>query len=163
MEHEAPAIFVALEQSGFAAAIRQWRWLYPLANVGHILSLVAFASAVAVMDLRLLGAFAATAPGRVLALARRAAIAAFCGLAVTGFMLFSAEASHLVGNPVLRLKFLLVAAGLLNVLAYEVLAHRAVETLPPGAPLPRSAGVAAGLSLMIWIAVAACGRSIAYF
>src|ERR1700739_4972549 len=111
MEHEAPAIFVALEQSGFAAAIRQWRWLYPVANVGHILSLICFASAVAVIDLRLLGAFAATAPGRLLARARIAAIAAFCGLAVTGFMLFSAEASHLVGNPVLRLKFLFVAAG----------------------------------------------------
>jgi hypothetical protein len=163
MEHDAPAIFVALEQSGFAAAIRQSRWLYPFANVGHILSLTAFASAVAVMDLRLLGAFAATAPGQLLARARIAAIAAFGGLAVTGFMLFSAEASHLVGNPVLRLKFLLVAAGLLNVLAYEILARRAVETLPPGAPRPRAAGAAGAVSLAIWVAVAACGRSIAYF
>jgi len=163
MEHEAPAIFVALEQSGFAAAIRQSRWLYPFANVGHIVSLMAFASAVAVMDLRLLGAFAATAPGPLLARARIAAIAAFCGQALTGFMLFSAEASHLVGNPVLRLKFLLIAAGLINVLVYELIARRAVEALPPGAPLPRSAGAAAALSLVIWIAVAACGRSIAYF
>jgi hypothetical protein len=163
MEHDAPAIFVALEQSGFAAAIRQSRWLYPLANVGHILSLVAFASAVAVMDLRLLGAFAATAPGRVLARARLAAIAAFCGLAVTGSMLFAAEAGHLVLNPVLRLKAALVGAGLLNVVVYEIVARRAVETLPPGAPLPRAAGAAATLSLVIWIAVAACGRSIAYF
>ena len=163
MEHDAPAIFVALEQSGFAAAIRQSRWLYPFANVGHIVSLVVFAGAVAVMDLRLLGAFAATAPGRVLARARIAAIAAFCGQALTGFMLFSAEASHLVSNPVLRLKFLLVAAGLLNVLVYEIVARRAVEALPPGAPLPRAAGAAGALSLVIWIAVAACGRSIAYF
>src|ERR1043166_4863975 len=157
MEHDAPAIFVALEQSGFAAAIRQSRWLYPFANVGHIVSLVVFAGAVAVMDLRLLGAFAATPRARI------AAIAAFCGQALTGFMLFSAEASHLVSNPVLRLKFLLVAAGLLNVLIYEIVARRAVEKLPPGAPLPRSAGVAGALSLVIWIAVAACGRSIAYF
>jgi hypothetical protein len=163
MEHDAPALFVALEQSGFAAAVRQSRWLYPFANVGHILSLLAFAGAVAVMDLRLLGAFAATAPGRVLARARIAAIAAFCGLAATGSMLFSAEASHLVGNPVLRLKFLLVATGLVNVLIYEIVARRAVETLPPGAPLPRSAGAAGALSLVIWLAVAACGRSIAYF
>ena len=163
MEHQAPAIFVALEQSGFAAAIRQSRWLYPVANVGHIVCLAVFASAVAIMDLRLLGAFAATAPGRVLSRARRAAIAAFCGMAVTGFMLFSAEASHLVVNPALRLKFLLVAAGLLNVLVYEIVARRAVETAPPGAPLPRSARSAGALSLVIWIAVAACGRSIAYF
>jgi hypothetical protein len=99
----------------------------------------------------------------VLARGRIAAVAAFCGLAATGFMLFSAEASHLVLNPVLRLKFLLVAAALLNGLIYEIFARRAVEKLPPGAPLPRAAGVSAALSLMIWLAVAACGRSIAYF
>jgi hypothetical protein len=163
MEHDAPAIFVALEHSAFAAAIRQSRWLYPFANVGHILSLIAFAGAVAVMDLRLMGSFAATAPGRVLAPARRAAGAAFGGLAATGFMLFAAEAGHLVLNPVLRLKAALVAAGLLNALVYEVVLRRAVEALPAGAPMPRSAAVGAALSLAIWIAVATCGRSIAYF
>ena len=161
--HEAPAIFVALEQSGFAAAVRQWRWLYPVANVGHILSLMAFASAVAVMDLRLLGAFAATAPAHLLAHARPVAIVAFCGLAVTGFMLFSAEAGHVVLNPAFRLKVLLVAAALLNALIYEIGARRAVATLPPGVPLPRAARTSAVLSLIIWVAVAACGRSIAYF
>jgi uncharacterized protein DUF6644 len=163
MEHDAPAIFVALEQSGFAAAIRQSRWLYPFANVGHIVALVAFAGAVAVMDLRLLGAFAATVPGHVLVLARRAAIAAFCALAATGFMLFSAEASHLVVNPVLRLKAALVAAGLVNVLAYELATRKTVEALPAGAPMPPSTRIGAGISLAIWICVAACGRSIAYF
>src|SRR5262245_9455861 len=55
MTDAAPAIFVALEQSGFAAAIRQSLWLYPAANVGHIVSLTFFAGAVAVMDIRLLG------------------------------------------------------------------------------------------------------------
>jgi len=163
MEHAAPALFVALEQSGFAAAIRQSRWLYPLANVGHILFLVAFAAAVAVMDLRLLGGFAATAPGRVLSRARRTAIAAFCGLAVTGFMLFSAEAGHLVLNPVLRLKFLLVAAGILNAAIYELAWRKSALALPPGVPMPRLVRIGAGLSLAIWIGVAACGRSIAYF
>ena len=52
MEHDAPAIFVALEASGFAAAIRQSIWIYPFANVGHIVALVCFAGAIAVMDLR---------------------------------------------------------------------------------------------------------------
>ncbi|MBV8751377.1 MAG: hypothetical protein JO328_00770 [Hyphomicrobiales bacterium] len=163
MEHSAPAIFVALEQSGFAVAVRQSRWLYPSANVGHILSLVAFAGALAVMDLRLLGAFSATAPGRVLARARLAAIAAFCGLAVTGFLLFSAEAGHVVRNPAFRLKVIMIAAALLNALIYEIGARRAVAKLPPGVPLPRTARASAVLSIVIWIAVAACGRSIAYF
>ena len=163
MTDAAPAVFVALEQSGFAAAIRQSPWLYPAANIGLIVSLVIFAGALAVMDIRLLGGLAATAPGRVLARARGFAMAALAGMAVTGFMLFSAEASHLVLNPVFQLKAILVGAGLVNVAIYEFWARRAVDGLAPGASMPPRAKLAGALSLVIWIAAAACGRSIAYF
>ena len=163
MTDAAPAIFIALEQSGFAAAIRQSPWLYPAANVGHIISLVFFAGAVAVMDVRLLGGFAATTPGRLLARARSFAIAALAGMAVTGFVLFSAEASHLALNPVFQMKVALVGAGLVNVALYEFVTRREVEGLPPGATMPARARMVGAVSLVIWVAVAACGRSIAYF
>jgi hypothetical protein len=163
MEHEAPAIFVALEQSAFALGIRQSSWLYPLANVGHIVSLLFFVGAVTVMDVRLLGGFAATEPGRVLARARGVAIAAFLGMVVTGSMLFAAEASHLVVNPVYQIKMALVAAGLLNIAIYELAGKRAVVGLAANTPMPASAKTAGALSLGIWVVVAACGRSIAYF
>jgi hypothetical protein len=163
MTDAAPAIFVALEQSGFAAAIRQSRWLYPAANVGHIISLIFFVTAVAVMDVRLLGGLAATAPGRLLARVRNVAVAAFSGMAVTGFMLLSAEASHLVLNPVFQLKAALVAAGLVNIAIYEICAKGMVQDLTPGTPMPPRAKIAGALSLAIWLGVAACGRSIAYF
>jgi hypothetical protein len=163
MEHEAPAIFVALEASGFAAAIRQSPLLYPAANVGHIVALVFFAGAVTVMDVRLLGGFAATAPGRLIARARWFAIAALAGMVVTGFSLFSADASHLALNPVLQFKFILIAAGLANVAIYEFWGKRAVEGLAPNVAMPASTKIVGVLSLGIWVAVAACGRSIAYF
>jgi hypothetical protein len=163
MNDQAPAIFVALEASDFAAALRQSLFLYPLANVGHVVALVCFAGAVAVMDLRLVGAFAATAPAKVIAPARRIVIAAFCGLAITGFALFSAEASHVVLNPVFLLKMALVATGLVNVAIYELGARHAVEALPAGAAMPRRARIAGFVSLGLWLVVAACGRSIAYF
>ena len=140
MTHEAPAIFVALEQSGFAAAIRQSPWLYPAANVGHIVSLVFFVGAVAVMDVRLLGGLAMTAPGPLLSRARGFAVAALVGMAVTGFVLFSAEASHLAVNPVFQLKAALVGVGLVNAL-YEFVARREVEKLPPGAIIPARARI----------------------
>jgi hypothetical protein len=163
MEHDAPAIFVALEQSAFAAAIRQSAILYPFANVGHIVSLVCYAGALAIMDLRLIGAFAATAPAKIIGRARRVVIGAFCGLAATGFLLFSAEASHIVLNPVFLAKMALVATGLVNVTIYEFGAKRAVLALAPGAPMPPCARIAGFTSLGIWLVVAACGRSIAYF
>jgi hypothetical protein len=163
MIDQAPAIFIALEGSGFAAAIRQSLWLYPAANVGHIVALVFFAGAVAVMDVRLLGGFAATAPGRVIARARWFVVAALAGMAITGFVLFSAEASHVSRNPVFQLKLALIGAGLVNVALYEFGAKREVEGLPPGASIPARARIVGAVSLVIWVAVAACGRSIAYF
>jgi len=163
MTGEAPAIFVALEQSGFAAAIRQSLWLYPTANVGHIVFLTMFAGSLAVMDVRLLGGLGAVAPGVLLTQARRFALAALAGMAITGFVLFSAEASHVSLNPVFQLKMALLAAGLANVAIYEFWAKRLIATLTPGAPLPPRARVLGILSLGIWLAVAICGRSIAYF
>ena len=159
MTDAAPAIFVALEQSGFAAAIRQSPWLYPAANVGHIIFLTLFAGAIAVMDVRLLGGLSATAPGPLLARTRNVALAALAGMALTGSLMFSAEASHLALNPVFQLK----AAGLINVAIYQFWAKLAVEHLAPSASMPARAKVTGALSLVIWIAVAACGRSIAYF
>jgi hypothetical protein len=163
MEHAAPAIFVALEQSGFASGIRQSLWLYPAANVGHIVALFCFAGAIAVMDLRMAGAFAATSPGHVLRSARRAAALAFVGLAVTGFVLFAAEASHVVVNPVFQFKLGLIVIGLVNIAVFELYTAPMVKDLPPLAPLPKAARRSGILSLAIWLAVAACGRSIAYF
>ena len=162
MEHEAPALFLALQQSAFAAAIRQSTWLYPLANVGHIVALVCFAGALAVMDLRLVGAMSATAPAAVIGRARGVAIAALAAQALTGFMLFAAEAGHVVLNRVFQVKMALIAAGLINIAIYEFGAKRAVQALPPGAAMPQRARVAGFVSMAIWIAVAACGRLIAY-
>jgi hypothetical protein len=163
MTGEAPAIFVALEQSGFGAAIRQSTWLFPVANVGHVLALALFAGALAVMDVRLLGGLAATSPAHVLMRARSVAIAAFVLLAVTGFMQFSADASHLIVNPVFQIKLALIGLGLLNLAIFEFGVKGSVTGLGPGVAMPASAKTAGLMSLAIWIVVAACGRSIAYF
>jgi hypothetical protein len=95
MEHEAPQVFVALAQSGVAAAIRQSPWLYPAANVGHSLALI--------------------------------------------------------------------GSGFATVLAFDWGARRMLAGLPAGAPMPLSARISGFASLAIWLAVAACGRLIAYF
>jgi len=163
MTEEAPAIFVALEQSGLGAAIRQSPWLFPVANVGHILALALFAGAIAIMDVRLLGGLAATTPAHLLMRARSVAIAAFILQLATGFILFTAEASHLILNPVFQVKLALIAAGLVNLAIFEFGVKRSVVKLSPGVTMPASAKTAGLVSIAIWLAVAACGRSIAYF
>jgi hypothetical protein len=163
MMESAPAIFSAIEASAFGAAIRQSRWLYMVANVGHIVSLMVFAGAIAVMDMRMAGALSATSPGYVLKMARRVALAGFAGLVVSGVFLFTAEASHVIMNRVFQIKLGLIALGLLNIALFEILIAPKVKDLPPLVPLPPGARTGAVASLAIWIAVAICGRSIAYF
>lgn len=163
MTEAAPAFFVALEASGLGAAIRQSRWLYMVANVGHIVALMIFAGAIAVMDLRMAGALSATSPGYVLKAARRLAILGFAGLVISGAFLFTAEASHVIMNRVFQVKLGLIVLGLLNIVLCEIFVTPKVRNLPPLTPLPSGARAAAVTSVAIWIAVAICGRSIAYF
>jgi hypothetical protein len=163
MLDSAPGLFVALEGSGVGQAIRQSTWIYMAANVGHILALAVFAGAVAVLDLRMAGAFAATSPGHVLSCARRVVVAAFLGLVLTGAILFTAEASHVIMNRVFQFKLALIALGLLNVALFEIFTAPKVRELPPLAPLPAAAKRAGIASIAIWLMVAASGRSIAYF
>jgi hypothetical protein len=159
----APAIFVALEASAVAAAIRQSSWIYMVANIGHIVALTLFAGALAVMDLRLAGVFAATAPARVIRGARSAAIAAFLCLVLTGAVLFAAEASHVVVNRVFQFKLGLIALGLANVAWVEATIVPKLARQGPLTPLPPGARFGGLASLAIWLSVAICGRAIAYF
>jgi hypothetical protein len=163
MTEAAPALFVAIEASTIGAAIRQSRWLYMVANVGHIIALLFFAGAIALVDTRLAGGLSATAPGPLLHQARRLAVAAFIGLIVTGLVLFTAEASHVVINRVFQIKAGLIALGLLNIIWVERTIMPKVAALPPLAPMPAGARQGALASLAIWLSVAICGRAIAYF
>ncbi len=163
MNEHAPAIFQALEASSLGAAIRQSTWLYMTANIGHILSLAIFAGAIAVMDLRMAGMFAATSPGYILKTFRRVAMIGFAGLFLTGATLFIAEASHVILNPVFQFKLALIALGLLNIAWFEYFTAPKLRKLKPLKPLPQEARTAGLVSIAIWLLVAACGRTIAYF
>lgn len=163
MSPEAPAILVALEHSWLGAGIRQSIWIYPAANVAHIVSLTVLAAAVAIMDLRLLGAFRETLPSSVVGPARRFAAFALGAMVLTGLVLFTAEASHVAMNPVFQIKLSLIALGLLNALIINRPLGAVLRKTPALTALPLRFRISAALSLAIWLAVAAAGRFIAYF
>jgi len=154
---------LALEQSGLGAAMRSSAFLYPSANVLHILGLAVFAAAVAIMDLRLLGTFSTMPLARFVARWRRIAAAALLVQVVSGFLLFAAEASAIAENPVFRLKLLLILIGILNVVLFEIMTRPRLSGWVPGAPPPAAARIAGAVSLAAWLSVAAAGRLIAYF
>lgn len=160
MEH---GWLTAIEQSWLGVAARESVWLYPAANVGHILTLTVFAAAIAMMDARLLGAFRATAPGPFLRAIRPLAVGAFILMMATGAVLFAAEAPHVAVNPVFQTKLALIALALTNALIFEVFSASGVRLLPAGAPMPAVVRLGAMVSLLLWLGVAAAGRLIAYF
>jgi hypothetical protein len=160
---EAPQFLIALEGSGLGAAIRQSTWAYPAANVGHILALTIFSGAVAMMDARLLGAFAATTPASVVRPARRLAMLGLLLMVLTGLVLFTAEASHVAMNRVFQVKAMLIALGILNAVLLGRALRDMLDDMPAFEPMPGRVRAAALTSLAIWLSVAACGRLIAYF
>ena len=153
---------LSIEQSGIGQAIRQSVWAYPAVNVIHVLGLAFFAAAVVVMDLRVLGFFAATKPAEVIRPARRFAASGLAIMLVSGSCLFIAEASHIAQNYVFLTKMALVAVGILSAL----LVHRPLSRfLLRGAPMETAPGAlraAAVMSLTLWVIVAGLGRFIAY-
>lgn len=163
MTPDAPAILIALEQSALGMAIRQSVWIYPAANVAHILGLTVLAASVAVMDLRLLGAFRETVPSAVIVPARRLAMLALTVMVLTGLILFTAEASHVALNPVFQVKMGLIALAVLNALIVQRTLPAVLVKTPAVTPLPLRFRIAAVVSLALWFCVAAAGRLIAYF
>jgi hypothetical protein len=74
MDQAAPQLLIDLEASGLGLAIRQSVWAYPAANVAHVVGVVLFGGAIAVMDLTLLGVVSSSDRVRIIVGARRWAI-----------------------------------------------------------------------------------------
>lgn len=155
-------LWLLVEQSAPALAMRGSAWLYPLVNVAHILALMVFFAAVAVMDTRLLGGLQQVRVTVILRPCRRIAVGAFLVQAASGVLLFSAEATTVAVNTAFVAKMVVIVLALANVIAVESLWGRVLGALPAGFALPPGVRLCAALSLGSWIAAAALGRLIAY-
>ena len=162
MNAAAPGFLIALETSEIGTLIRQSTWIYPTANVAHVVAIALFAGAIAVMDVRMMGGMAGSDPARVVRGARRAVVVALIAVLLSGAVLFTAEASHVALNPVFQIKMGLVAFGLVHALFMGGRAVRALDSLGPQASMPGFARFAGALSMLTWLSVVGLGRYIAY-
>lgn len=162
MNSAAPGFLIALETSEFGAFIRQSAWIYPTANIVHVLAIALFAGAIAVMDVRLMGGLPGSDPARVVRGTRRAAVLTLIIVLASGGILFTAEASHVALNGIFQLKMALVTFGIVHALFIGNRAVRALDSLGPQAPMPDFARIAAAISMLTWLGVVGLGRFIAY-
>lgn len=150
-----------LEDTALAAAIRQSLWLYPALEIMHITGIVMLVGPAFMFDVRLLGLskkIAVPALARyLLPWSRRGLLMIF----PSGLLLFMTNAVTLGYDRVFWLKMLLLIVAGVNALLF----HR--FTLPgqhwnENMHVPLKAKAAAVVSILVWLAVIACGRLLAY-
>ena len=154
-------MLVAIAERVAASPFAEWAvsspLAYPAANTIHVLALVLLLGGIGLVDLRMLGAFRSLP---MQPLARAIVPIAATGvliLAASGSILFASDAEALARNGTFRLKLVLIAVALANVLLFRWLYGAA-----PGDPLPRGARALALVSLLLWATIAVAGRLIAY-
>jgi hypothetical protein len=150
------AVMRALEQSGLGVAARSSAWLYPLANLAHVLGGALLVGAIATFDIQVLR----RAPGAAVVLRAVTPIAIVGLLAqfASGVVLLAADAMPVATNPAFEFKMAMLALGLVNVAAFR---WRFGNALRQDAPLDGAFGLAA-VSLISWVLVLLAGRFIAY-
>ncbi|HUE46806.1 MAG TPA: hypothetical protein VMO81_11175 [Aestuariivirgaceae bacterium] len=151
-------LLAAYEASALGHGARNSVWLYPLANLVHVLGASLLVGGIAVFDILVLRRRYQTASN-----AGRIAIPlAATGLALqasSGLVLFSAEATTIARNPAFLFKMTMLVVGLANVAAFHAW-HRVSELAEEShGPAVRLGAI---VSLGVWILVLLAGRAIAY-
>jgi hypothetical protein len=152
----------ALEASGLGRAMREWLWLYPSVEIVHIVGIGLLFGSIAVLDFRLLGF------SRSISLLKFAShvlpwtALSFALIVPSGMMMFVAHASDFISSPVFILKMGLIFVAGTNAALFHSWTFRRAAAWDTGTP-PLGARAAGAASLLLWIAVIACGRLLAYF
>jgi hypothetical protein len=166
MEHHGaggPAWALALEDSALGEAVRQSLWIYPAANVLHVLAVAVMVGSIVAFDLRVLGAVRTIPVGSLARLLLPLAASGFAVALATGVPMFAADASAVWNNPVFPYKLGLIGLGIANIAVFHLGPLRSVDAWGAHGRSPGLAVGGAAVSILGWGAVAALGRLIAYF
>ena len=156
-----PEWAVALQNSAPGLFIRHSTWIYPTANVLHVLGVGLFVGAIVAFDLRLLGFgrkwLSAEAASRLLT---PLIVVGVLLIVPAGLTLFTADAGPLAANRILQIKLALAALGVVNGVLFRLYWSdhlRRWDRKPP--PFGQAQAL---LSIVIWLTVPTLGRLIAY-
>ena len=148
-----------LESSSWAVGIRQSLWLYPLLEIVHIVGIVLVAGGAVLFDLRLLGIskkiHVMDMAGHLLSWSKRGLLVAV----PSGILLFITNAETLGYDPTFHIKLILLAFAGLNAWIFHAFVFRPGER---NNSWSGSGKVNAVFSILVWLAIIACGRLLAY-
>jgi uncharacterized protein DUF6644 len=152
-----------LEHTPFAFAIAESTWLFPLLEGSHILALPVSVGMILLVDLRLLGlAFRGSPASRIFIEVLRWSTPGFALVFITGGLLFVAHAGEAYGNAFFRVKLMFLVLLGINAALYQTVFYPRMAEWDRARTTPVGAKLCAGLSLIAWITVIVCGRTMAY-
>ena len=152
-----------LEQTRLATAISESVWLFPIIEGSHILALPLSVGMIFLFDLRLLGlAFQGGSASRMMRDVVRWSKFGFAVMFFTGALLFMTQASKAYDNVFFRTKLMLILLLGLNAAMFQIVFYPKMAQWEAGGRTPLGARVCGGLSLLVWIGVIICGRTMAY-
>ena len=152
-----------LENTPLALYIGESSYLFPLLETAHVMGLALVLGTIAIVDLRLLDVASRNRPVR--ALIAETLPYTWFGFAValiTGVLMFISQATTYYENVPFRIKLVLLALAGANMIAFHFLTLRTLDSWSEGVRTPRSARVAGGSSIALWIAIVFAGRWIAF-
>lgn len=149
-------MFEQLENTPFALWVSQSLWAYPSLLSVHIIGLAIVVGLFTVRDLRLLGMFTEMNLAAFL-FANKIAAIGFAINAVSGFLLFSSQASVFVESTPFLIKISAILVGMILATVIHIrLRNSLTNKVTSGTKL------LAGVSLLSWVSAIAAGRLIAY-
>jgi hypothetical protein len=152
-----------LENTPFATSLRESGYAYPLIEGTHVLALSLSVGAVLWFDLRLLGWTMRHDPvSDVFRQVWPWMCAGFALMFMTGAMLFATRAVDAYASPYFRLKVALLVFGAVNVVVFHTTVDRRRDEWDAADRPPARARVAGGVSIVLWFAIIAAGRIMAY-
>lgn len=150
----------SLSQSAFSVWLLSSNsiWAYPTVLTLHTFGMMVLVGAAAVIDLRLLG-FGRAVPLKSMGTMFTVMWAAFALNAVTGTMLFVADASTRATQPLFLFKLTLIVFGVITI----VIIRRTIDRHPDDvATITGATKLLAAASLLLWGGAITAGRLLAY-
>jgi len=152
-----------LESSSIADNIRENDLLFPLIESVHVLAICLVVGSILVVDLRLLGVASTRWPvGRVTGAILPLTWCAFVVAVASGGLMFISNATKYLGNGFFVAKMVLIGVAGLNMLTFHFVGASELPKWENDRRLPLPARLAGGVSILLWVAVVACGRWIGF-
>jgi len=136
------------------AALRSHLWAYPALEIVHICGIALLLGNLVLLEVRVFGLGAALAVKALARLSLGLAAVGFSIAAASGLLMFASQPAELLANRAFTLKMLLLLAAACNAGWFH--GRASLDRLDVVA---RAQMV---FSTLIWLAVVACGRWIAY-